>query len=322
MNQASTTTSTPLLQVDQLCRNYGPNIAVNNISFSLNRGEVLGFLGPNGAGKSTTMKMITGNLAPSAGSAIINGFDILNEPKQAKAALGFLPEQPPLYRDLTVNEYLDFAARINRLAKNAIATAVDNAKQRCGLEQMGKRLIGNLSKGYQQRVGIAQAIIHSPELVILDEPTVGLDPIQIREIRQLIRDLGKEHSVILSTHILPEVQSTCDRVQIINQGELVFADSIAGLTQQMQTTALLMRMKQPPSDDSLLAIDGVQDVESVDLNTRRIHFLPDQDPTEALVEGSVHESWGLYELTPERLSLEEVFVNLTHNEPLHQEPQS
>ena len=319
MNPASHTHDTPLLQVEQLARHYGPNIAVNKINFTLNRGEVLGFLGPNGAGKSTTMKMITGNLAPTSGSAIINGFDILNEPKQAKASIGFLPEQPPLYRDLTVDEYLDFAARINRISKHSLSPAIDNAKQRCGLEQMGKRLIGNLSKGYQQRVGIAQAIIHGPELVILDEPTVGLDPIQIREIRQLIRDLGKEHSVILSTHILPEVQSTCDRVQIINQGELVFSDTIAGLVQQMQTTALIIRIKRPPSDSALLAIAGVQDIEHVDANTRRIHFLPEQDPTEALVEGSVQERWGLYEMTPERLSLEEVFVNLTHNEPLDQE---
>lgn len=322
MNQISPAPSMPLLQVDQLSRHYGPNIAVDHVSFTLDRGEVLGFLGPNGAGKSTTMKMITGNLAPSSGSAVINGFDILNEPKQAKAAIGFLPEQPPLYRDLTVNEYLDFAARINRISKSSLTRAIDNAKQRCGLEQMGKRLIGNLSKGFQQRVGIAQAIIHSPELVILDEPTVGLDPIQIREIRQLIRELGKEHSVILSTHILPEVQSTCDRVQIINQGELVFCDSIAGLTQQMQTTALLVRMKRPPTDSSLLAITGIQELQWLDKNSCRIHFSPEQNPAEALVQGSVQEDWGIYELTPERMSLEEVFVELTHNEPLHEESQS
>jgi len=311
---------TPLLQVEALCRHYGPITAVKNINFTLKRGEVLGFLGPNGAGKSTTMKMITGNLAPTSGSAIINGFDILNSPKQAKAALGFLPEQPPIYKELTVDEYLVYAARLNRIAKAQVATAVDNAKQRCGLEQMSKRLIGNLSKGYQQRVGIAQAIIHSPELVVLDEPTVGLDPIQIREIRQLIRDLGKEHSVILSTHILPEVQATCDKVQIINQGELVFNDTIEGLSQKMETTALLVRLKRPPTSTALLSIEGVEDVDAPDDYTRRIHFLAEQDPTEALVSASVSENWGLYELTPEHRSLEEVFVDLTCSEPQQEVP--
>lgn len=319
MDQTLDQHSAPLLQVESLSRHYDAVKAVNEISFSLKRGEVLGFLGPNGAGKSTTMKMITGNLAPTSGSAIINGFDILNDPKQAKAALGFLPEQPPLYKELTVDEYLNYAARLNRISKTDIKAAIDNSKQRCGLEQMSKRLIGNLSKGYQQRVGIAQAIIHSPALVLLDEPTVGLDPIQIREIRQLIRDLGKEHSVILSTHILPEVQATCDRVQIINQGELVFSDTIEGLNQQMQTTALLLRLKQPPENSAILSLSGIQDVESLDENTRRIHFHAEKDPTETLVNASVSEGWGLYELTPERISLEEVFVNLTCNEAHHEE---
>ena len=309
----------PLLQVESLARHYGTIKAVNGISFSLKRGEVLGFLGPNGAGKSTTMKMITGNLAPTSGSAIIDGFDILDDPKQAKAALGFLPEQPPLYKELTVDEYLNYAARLNRIAKSTINTAVDNCKQRCGLEQMGRRLIGNLSKGYQQRVGIAQAIIHNPALVLLDEPTVGLDPIQIREIRQLIRELGQSHSVILSTHILPEVQATCDRVQIINQGELVFNDTIENMSERMQTTALLLRFKRPPPTSTILSLAGVQDVESGDKQTRRIHFLEEQDPTEALVNASVSEGWGLFELTPERMSLEEVFVDLTCREPHHDE---
>ncbi len=309
----------PLLQVDALSRHYGSIKAVDNISFSLKRGEVLGFLGPNGAGKSTTMKMITGNLAPTSGSVTIDGYDILNDPKQAKAALGFLPENPPLYKELTVDEYLHYAARLNRIAKPQINAAVDNCKQRCGLEPMGKRLIANLSKGYQQRVGIAQAIIHSPALVLLDEPTVGLDPIQIREIRQLIRDLGQTHSVILSTHILPEVQATCDRVQIINQGKFVFNDSIENLSQRMKTTALLLRFKRPPSTAEILSLAGVQEVESVDENTRRIHFLADQDPTERLVNRSVSEGWGIYELTPERMSLEEVFVDLTCREPHHDE---
>jgi len=312
------TPATPLLQVENLSRQYGPIAAVNNISFSLQRGEVLGFLGPNGAGKSTTMKMITGNLAPSQGSMIIDGFDMQQQPKEAKNALGYLPEQPPVYKELTVDEYLLYCARLNRIAKSKLASALDNAKQRCGLTQVGKRLIGNLSKGYQQRVGIAQAIIHGPELVILDEPTVGLDPIQIREIRALIRELGKEHSVILSTHILPEVQSTCDRVQIIKQGALVFNDTIEGMIRRMQSSSLITQFSTPPALEALRAIPGVSGVETLPEQRFRLQFPPEHSPAEQVVQQAVTQGWGLRELTPERMSLEQVFVDLTRDEP---EPQ-
>lgn len=215
-----------------LCRNFGTHAAVREINLELKRGEVLGFLGPNGAGKTTTMRMLTGNLAPSAGSVTICGIDLLDKPRDAKARIGYLPETPPLYRELTVDEYLRFAAKLHRVSNASIGCALDQAKQRCGLSDTGKRLIGALSKGYQQRVGIAQAIIHNPDVVILDEPTVGLDPNQMREIRTLIRELGTDRSVILSTHILPEVESVCDRVQIMHQGRMVFNDSIAGLKQK------------------------------------------------------------------------------------------
>lgn len=214
-----------------LSRRYGARIAVHDIGFELRQGEVLGLLGPNGAGKTTTLQMLAGCLAPSSGDIQICGIDLLESPQQAKALLGYLPETPPLYRELTVDEFLNFAARLHRVAKATIPAAVDSAKQRCGLADVGKRLIGSLSKGYQQRVGIAQAIVHNPRVVILDEPTVGLDPIQIREIRKLIRELGGEHSVILSTHILPDVESICDRVQIMNQGKLAFAGGMAELRQ-------------------------------------------------------------------------------------------
>lgn len=210
-----------LITVDQVTRHFGKHCAVADISFTVERGEVLGFLGPNGAGKSTTMHMICGVLATSSGSISIAGYDIVETPIQAKQYIGYLPEQPPLYIDQTVDEYLDYCARLRRVPKQNLAAAISNIKQRCGLEQVGNRLIGNLSKGYQQRTGIAQAIIHSPAVVVLDEPTAGLDPNQIVEIRELIRELGQDHSVILSTHILPEVQSVCDRVVIINQGKLV-----------------------------------------------------------------------------------------------------
>lgn len=290
--------------------------AVDGISFEVHRGEVLGFLGPNGAGKSTTMRMITGNLAPNHGRITINGIDILDQPKRAKTHIGFLPEQPPLYRELSVDEYLQFCARLNRIPRQQQAAAVNTAKQRCGLTDVGTRLIGNLSKGYQQRVGIAQAIIHSPAVVVLDEPTVGLDPIQIREIRQLIRDLSKEHSVILSTHILPEVQATCDRVLIINQGRLVLNDSIEGLMQHMQTSVLRMRTRQTPQRDVLLAIDGIQAVDILEDGSVQIQHLPDQNPAPAVAQAAVTQHWDLLELTPQRRSLEEIFVDITTTEPV------
>jgi gliding motility-associated transport system ATP-binding protein len=306
-----------LIKVEQLTRHYGASgaqAAVDNISFEVRRGEVLGFLGPNGAGKSTTMRMITGNLAPSHGSVIINGIDILEQPKRAKAHIGFLPELPPLYRELSVNEYLQFCARLNRIAGSKQAQAIAMAKDRCGLSEVGKRLIGNLSKGFQQRVGIAQAIIHSPAVVVLDEPTVGLDPIQIREIRQLIRDLSNEHSVILSTHILPEVQATCDRVQIINQGRLVLSDSIEDLVQHMQTSSLRLRTERNVDQQLLLGIDGVMAADALDGGWRIQHQLQN-NPAAALAQLVVEQQWGLLELTPERRSLEQIFVDITTAEP-------
>ena len=215
-----------------LCRHFGPRVAVKDIDLELGHGEVLGFLGPNGAGKSTVMRMLTGNLAPSAGTIEIGGIDLIARPEEAKNRLGYLPEMAPLYRELTVTEYLRFAARLHRVDSSKIPFALDRATKRCGLDDNGNRLIGSLSKGYRQRVGIAQAIIHDPEVIILDEPTAGLDPNQVREIRTLIRELGTDRSVIVSTHILPEVESVCDRVQIINEGRTVFTGHIAMLKQQ------------------------------------------------------------------------------------------
>jgi ABC-2 type transport system ATP-binding protein len=307
-------TDDTLIKVEALSRLYGSHRAVDDISFEVHRGEVLGFLGPNGAGKSTTMQMITGNLAPSHGRVTINGMDILDQPKAAKAEIGYLPEQPPLYRELTVDEYLRYCARLNRIPRHNVNQALASAKERCGLAAVGTRLIGNLSKGYQQRVGIAQAIIHAPAVVVLDEPTVGLDPIQIREIRHLIRELGGEHSVILSTHILPEVQATCDRVQIINKGKLVLSDSIEGLTQRMQTSSLLLRLRQTPALETLAALPGVEAVEPCDDGRLRVRHAPQSNPAEALAAAAVTGEWGLLELTPERRTLEEIFVDITTEE--------
>ncbi len=235
------------VSVRGLCRNFGARTAVREIDLELKRGEVLAFLGPNGAGKTTIMRMLTGNLAPSAGSIEICGIDLLDNPRGAKARIGYLPETPPLYRELTVDEYLQFAARLHRISNEKIGFTVDQVMQRCGLNDSGKRLIGSLSKGYQQRVGIAQAIVHDPDVIILDEPTVGLDPNQMREIRGLIRELGAKRSVVLSTHILTEVESVCDRVQIIHEGRVVFSDSIGGLKlNEINLDEVFVRFTMPP----------------------------------------------------------------------------
>jgi ABC-2 type transport system ATP-binding protein len=302
--------SEELVRIEHLHRDYGQIHAVNDVSFELARGDVLGFLGPNGAGKSTTMQMITGNLAPSGGEIRVCGIDLLDQPKRAKSEIGYLPEQPPVYRELTVDEYLKYCARLNRIARGHVSRAVATAKERCGLGDAGPRLIGNLSKGYQQRVGIAQAIIHNPAVVILDEPTVGLDPIQIREIRDLVRELGEAHGIILSTHILPEVQATCNRVQIIHQGRLVFSDSTRGLEQQLNPTALLAAFRSEPDMAALRQLPGVTEVEPLDAGRLRLHY-SDTDPAEALVEMAASRNWRLYELVPERRTLEQIFIELT-----------
>ena len=303
-----------LIRAEHLSHYYGPNHAVDDISFEVKRGEVLGFLGPNGAGKSTSMQMLTGNLSPTMGRIHINGYDILDKPKQAKAELGYLPETPPVYKELTVYEYLQYCARLNRITSGKQQTAIKTAIDRCSLGEVKHRLIGNLSKGYQQRVGIAQAIIHSPAVVILDEPTVGLDPKQIREIRELIRELGGDHSVILSTHILPEVQTTCDRVQIINRGKLVLNESITDLNNQMQSENLIFAFKAPPGLAALNSISGVIDVDIINDQRFRIHIDPDNDPTDKIVKLSTSQDWGLYELSPERKTLEEIFMEITSTE--------
>ena len=310
-----------LVQVEKLSRRYGDTLAVNQVSFKLKKGEVLGFLGPNGAGKSTSMQMITGNLAPTTGQITINGFDMIDQPIQAKSCIGYLPENPPVYRELTVDEYLTYCARLHRVPSSQLLTALDDAKQHCGLEQVGKRLIGNLSKGFQQRVGIAQATIHQPPLVILDEPTVGLDPIQVREIRKLIQSLGQDRSVILSTHILPEVQATCDRVQIIRRGELIYHASIDELNQRGQGNNLTVAFNSPPELKELESISGVSFINKID--SHRFHIQFDQQSfAEKLVQQAVTNNWGLFELIPQNSSLEEIFVELTTSEDSPQETDS
>lgn len=304
--------SPAVVQVENLSRYYQNTPAIKNLSFNLNAGEVLGFLGPNGAGKSTTMQILTGNLAPSEGQISINGFDIIESPREAKQQMGYLPEHPPVYRESSVDEYLKYCAQLRGVEKQFISKAIDDSKQQCGLVDVGQRLIGNLSKGYQQRVGIAQAIIHNPPVVVLDEPTVGLDPIQMRDIRSLIKTLGQEHSVILSTHILSEVQATCDRVQIIRQGELIYHSSIENLNLS-QTQSVIVGLNQPPSIPQLKQIDEITHVDAIDSNHFKL-FFDGESPAENIVKQSVQQGWGLYELIPDQRSLEDLFIELTQNE--------
>jgi len=303
--------SPTLVEIKNLSRFYGALQAVKDVNFTIQRGEVLGFLGPNGAGKTTTMQIISGNLAPSGGSVTIAGYDLLENPRAAKSQIGYLPEQPPLYRDLTVVEYLDYCAALNQIPRPQRVKARDVAMERCGLHANGKRLIGNLSKGFQQRVGIAQAIIHLPPVVILDEPTVGLDPIQIREIRALIRELGQDHGVILSTHILPEVQATCDHVQIISKGELVLNESIDGLEHQMKSASLTVAFHQPPDQAVLENIPGVKSVQAERDGRWHIFHEVERNPTDHILRMAVEKDWGLFEIRPGRVSLEQLFLELT-----------
>jgi ABC-2 type transport system ATP-binding protein len=305
-----------LIAAEHLCRYYGKYCAVNDVSFTLAKGEVLGFLGPNGAGKTTTMQMLCGNLAPSSGQIKINGFDLLDQPKLAKRSLGYLPDTPPLYKDLSVQEFLHYCAGLHGIAKNSIVHAINNAKERCGLVDVSHRLIANLSKGFQQRVGIAQAILHNPEVIILDEPTVGLDPIQIREIRALIRELGQDHGVILSTHILSEVQESCSHVQIIHQGRLILNESIAGLNQTMNTGSLQVTTRLTPDVSVLLAIPGVSSIETMADNQILIHHSVTDDPTPYIVETIIAAGWELQELTPVKKSMEDIFIALTRDSDL------
>jgi len=300
---------TSLLQVENLTRRYGDFTAVSDLSFALERGEVLGFLGPNGAGKSTCLGMITGNLAPDAGGVQVEGIDLWREPLRAKAQIGYLPERPPLYPDMRVDEYLDYSARLHRVPRAEVAASIKAAKGRCGLETVGRKLIRKLSKGYGQRVGIAQAILHRPRLIVLDEPTVGLDPVQIREIRDLIRELGRESGVLLSSHLLPEVQSVCSRVSILHRGRLVHEAAV----QSDEERGLFIALDQPPERAILDALPGVAEAEALGAGRFLLQPQPGTSPTE-IARVAVESGWGLRELTPQRHDLERVFVELSRGE--------
>ncbi len=302
------------LSARHLVRRYGPRNIIQDVSIELRQGEVLGLLGHNGAGKSTTLQMLTGALTPHSGTIEICGFDLNRQPEQAKACVGFLPETPPLYRDMRVDDYLVYAARLHRLPASRLAAALDDCKQRCGLQDCGKKIIATLSKGYQQRVGIAQAIIHRPTVIILDEPTVGLDPAQIRDIRGLIRELGTSHSVILSTHLLSEVEHICDRVEIMQNGRLIYGDSSTRMKQFGHQPGFTITLLTPPPLSELAAIAGVASVEAVSENLFRITHDLGQDPGATLLALAAERGWQASQLTPLKGSIEEVYTRIMESE--------
>ncbi len=302
------------LSARNLTRRFGQRQVIHDISLELGRGEVLGLLGHNGAGKSTTLQMLAGALKPHSGQIEICGFDLVRQPQQAKARVGFLPETPPLYRDMTVDGYLTFAAKLRRVPRAQIAQALTGTKSRCGLQDCGKKIIATLSKGYQQRVGIAQALIHQPDVIILDEPTVGLDPSQIRDIRALIRELGNAHSVILSTHLLGEVESLCDRVEIIHHGHVIYGDSSVKMQQYGHQPGFIVTLLAAPEMAELLAIPGVQHVEQLSATQFRVLHAADNNPSALLLAQAAEQGWQAQQLTALQACLEDVFVQLTERE--------
>ena len=299
-----------IVRIQNLSHRYSKDWAVRQVSFDIPESGIVGLLGSNGAGKSTCMNIMCGVLFPTEGDVLIDGCSIRKEPLAAKARLGFLPQQAPLYPELTVEEYLIYCAKLRGLPASDSIRAVKQAMERCGIAHFSKRLIGALSGGYRQRCGLAQAILHRPALVVLDEPTNGLDPVQILAVRELIREIGREHTVLLSTHILPEVEALCDQIHMIERGRIVFEGSLDEFTNVVTPCSLVAVFERPPEVAELSSIDGVDGVESINRSKHRIRFANGADVSPALVETSVGRNWGLKELYFERASLEAVFARL------------
>lgn len=306
-----------MIEVSGLTKIYGQRTAIENLNFTVNKGEIVGFLGPNGAGKSTTMKILTGFMPASFGSAKVAGFDVFDDAINVKRNVGYLPENPPVYFEMVVEDYLKFAAQLHDVSKANMKAAVDLSLEKTGLTHVRKRIIGNLSKGYRQRVGLAQALVHDPKVLILDEPTVGLDPVQIIEIRELIKSLGGAHTVILSSHILPEVTATCQRIIVINKGKIVAQDNIERLTSRMKQGLAYQLQVKNASSSGIQAIQSISGVKSVVNENGKIsiEIAPDQgELRDRIVETAVQEKMGVLEFATEKLSLEEVFLSLTTQE--------
>ena len=307
-----------MIEVENLSKRYGPTLAVSGVSFNVQKGEVLGFLGPNGAGKTTTMRVITGFFPPTSGNVRVAGYDVVDEPMEAKRRTGYLPETPPIYPDMTVVEYLAFVARIKGVSRRELKSRLDDIVEKCAVGAVRNRQIGKLSKGYRQRVGLAQALIHNPDVLVLDEPTAGLDPKQIIETRELITGLAGQHTVILSTHILPEVSKTCQRVVVINAGQIVAVGTPNELMRRLQGFETVLVTVEGPAAaiiEKFQRVGGVNWVEpreSVDGRvTLEVHSEKEKDVRAELARATVESGWKLYELKTSGLSLEEIFLKLT-----------
>jgi len=306
-----------MIEVEHLTKNYGPRSAVKDLSFQINQGEVVGFLGPNGAGKSTTMNILACILPATQGKARVCGFDTFEQSLEIRKAIGYLPETPPLYQDMVVSSFLEFAAGLRDVPKKKIAASVDRVLEQCGLGEVRHRIIGRLSKGFQQRVGLAQAMIHDPKILILDEPTIGLDPIQIIEIRKLIQQLGTAHTILLSSHILPEVTQICQRVIIINEGEIVAMDTLDGLNASMRHARRLELKVRNPADgiqSKLEALDKVLLVQTRGRDLFVIESEPDAHLQDEVARLALDQLWGIEELKPMTMTLEDIFLKLTTEE--------
>ncbi|MGE5328839.1 MAG: ABC transporter ATP-binding protein [Deltaproteobacteria bacterium] len=309
-----------MIQVTNLCKKFGNVTAVNNLNFSVEKGEILGFLGPNGAGKTTTMNIITGYMPPSEGTVKINDMDILEDSSEVRKIIGYAPEIPPLYTEMTVEEYLCFAADLKKIPKGKRSGSIDKVMELTKIADVRKRLINNLSKGYKQRVGIAQALLGDPEVLILDEPTAGLDPKQIIEIRNLIKELGKNHTIILSSHILPEINAVCERVVIINKGEIVAIDSPEKLSSNLSGTAKIEAQIEGPLEEvikAILEIEGVKNVTSTEEQEALVYIIETEssvDIRKILFFKMAENKYPILQMKKQGLTLEQVFLQLTTTE--------
>jgi ABC-2 type transport system ATP-binding protein len=300
-----------IVQVEHLSHKYSTSWAIRDINMEIDRNGIVGLLGSNGAGKSTTMNIMCGVLNQTEGRVLINGIDLRAEPELAKTQIGFLPQLPPLYMDLTVDEYLIFTADLRRMPKKQIKSALEEAKERCGIAHFSNRLIKNLSGGYRQRVGIAQAIIHKPKLVIMDEPTNGLDPNQITEVRALIKEIATDRAVIFSSHVLSEVQVLCKEIKMIEEGRIVFSDTMDAFNNYVEPHSLLTHMENPPSEGELLQIPGINKVEFLTERQIRLYFTGDKEIAMRIIEMSVQNGWRMSEINLDKTALNEIFKQLS-----------
>jgi ABC-2 type transport system ATP-binding protein len=301
-----------IVKIEGLSHRYSKDWAVQDVSFDINKKGIVGLLGSNGAGKSTTMNILCGVLSQTLGKVLIEGIDMRTHPEEAKKRIGFLPQNAPLYLEQTVDEYLAYCAHLRFVDKRRIKTAVAEVKERCGVAHFSKRLIGNLSGGYRQRVGIAQALIHRPLLVVLDEPTNGLDPNQILEVRQLIKEIATDRAVIFSSHILSEIQATCQDIIMIEGGRMVFKDTMESFNNYIEPDSLVTTMENPPALAVLQQINGIKEVEFLTDKSIRMRFEPAAEIAESIVELSVKNGWRLKEITLEKSSLDAIFAQLSN----------